>query len=150
MTSAEINKWDKMSLNQVFSSKMLLSSPASVKSSGQGGSSDTSHIVPDHAGKFVSAARWGASAVSKVESVARVEGGKHVQVGDGLLLSSSFTPALVKCSFWNRVQLKSVCHCSNGKILELSRSKKHCFLWVSSIHIQIEEKAHRLQQSRHF
>ena len=35
-----------------------------------------------------------------------------------------------------------VSHCSNGNILELSYCKKHCLLWVSSIHVHIEEKGH--------
>ena len=65
MTSAEINEWDKMGLNQVVKDAPVVSSISKVLE-GQGGSSDTSHIVPDHADKFVSAATGGASADSEV------------------------------------------------------------------------------------
>ena len=129
MTLADINSWIRWALTK--SSKTLLSSQASVKSSGQGGSSDTSHIVLSYADKFVEGVlqwlvRWNRHLVWR---------DANVQVSEGLLLSSTITfPTLVRCSFSNIEYNYKVYHCSNGNILELSCCQKHCLLWLSSIH----------------
>ena len=65
MTSAEINEWDQMGLNQVLKVAPVISSISKVLRSGW----IIRHIVPDHADKFVLtiAATGGASVASEVE-----------------------------------------------------------------------------------
>ena len=98
-----------MGLNQVFKDAPVVSSICKVLRSGWLIRHQSHCSRPCR--KFPSAAREGASAVSEVESAASVMGGiyANVQVGDGLLLSSTVIfPTLVRCSFWNRVQLCKV------------------------------------------
>ena len=134
MTSADINSGIRWAWTK--SSKTLLSSQASVKSSGQGGSSDTSH----HCSWLCrQVSRWGASVVSEVESAASVE---HMQMcklamGCCCRVQSLFLPWW-DIAFGIEYNYK-VYHCSNGNILELSCCKKSCLLWVYSIHVHIEE-----------
>ena len=42
-------------------------------------------------------------------------------------------------SFWNRIELQSVCHSSSWAILEDTHSKRHCVLWTSSNNFPTQE-----------
>ena len=108
-------------------------SSISKKSLGQGGSSDTNHIILGYADKFVEG----------VLSAASVEGGMQMRnsaMGCCCRVQSLFLPWW-DVAFGIEYNYK-VSHCSNGNILDLNYCKKHCLLWVSSIHVHIEEKGH--------